>query len=55
MKISIIGSGMVGTSIAYACMIKSIVREISLVDINMDQQREMHLISVMEIPMFRAW
>ena len=36
MKISIIGSGMVGTSIAYACMIKSIVREISLVDINKD-------------------
>ncbi len=34
MKVSIIGSGMVGTSIAYACMIKSIAGEISLVDIN---------------------
>jgi len=33
-KISIIGAGMVGSSIAYAAMIKGLVREISLVDTN---------------------
>ncbi|TYB93247.1 MAG: L-lactate dehydrogenase [Kosmotoga sp.] len=34
MNISIIGAGMVGSSIAYASMIKGIVNEINLVDIN---------------------
>lgn len=33
-KISIIGSGFVGTSIAYALMLKDIAREIVLIDIN---------------------
>ncbi|WP_367361988.1 hypothetical protein [Mesotoga sp.] len=34
MKVSIIGAGMVGSSIAYATMIKGIAREIALVDVN---------------------
>jgi len=34
MKVTIIGAGMVGSSIAYATMIKGIAREIALVDIN---------------------
>ncbi|MEA2065783.1 MAG: hypothetical protein U9O65_01570 [Thermotogota bacterium] len=34
MNISIIGAGMVGLSIAYASMIKGIVNEINLIDIN---------------------
>ena len=34
MKVTIVGAGMVGSSIAYASMIKGIAREIALVDIN---------------------
>lgn len=34
MKVTIVGAGMVGSSIAYAAMIEGIVREIALVDIN---------------------
>ncbi len=34
MKVTIVGAGMVGSSIAYASMIKGVAREIALVDIN---------------------